>query len=124
MKFRLKIRFGFGFFKVHLNETNSIGGISSAKFGPVRCAARLWIRMVLPLGIKTFRIWSDIYGYDSMVMTPSVYRVPIDPGTVLTDFTMSFGFDLNENAKGMKFYNSNNLEGFMVDGKQDSSEKI
>ncbi len=36
---------------------------------------------------------------------------------------MSYGYDLNEKAFGMKFYNSENREGFLIDGKMSLQEK-
>ena len=50
-------------------------------------------------------------------------RIYFNPGYVMTEFNLSFGYDLNESAMGMKYYNSNNLDGFLIDGKNDEKER-
>jgi hypothetical protein len=43
--------------------------------------------------------------------------MPFNPGRVVTDFRMTFGHDMHDpNAYGMQWYNSNNQEGFLIDG--------
>ena len=123
MKFRVQVRMLFGMLKFGFNENDCVGGIYAIQQGPVRGMGRMWMSAVFPAGIKSPRISADVCCYETMIIVPGVLRVPINPGVLLTDFTMGIGYDLNENAIGMKFYNSNNLGGLLVDGKPDESEK-
>ncbi len=126
MKVRIKARALFGILKITLDETNIVGGIETYRnvdSSMVRGYAQYWVQAILPFGLKSPKALMDVYVYDSWVLVPSQIKIPVDPGYLITDFQVTFGYDLNQNAKGMKFYNSNNLEGFLIDGKMDEAEK-
>ena len=123
LKFRVRVRLFFGSVKITTTEDDVSGDTLALRDGPVRCNRRCWGQVMLPLGFKTPKVISDIIGYDTMFVCPVELSVPINPGLVLTDFTMYSGTDLNQNAFGCYWYNSNNLSGFYIDGKTTEDEK-
>ncbi len=63
------------------------------------------------------------YVYDTMLLSPVQTRFPFNPGYVLTNFKMSYGYDLHDpNGRGMKYYSDTNPQGFIMDGRMDESE--
>ena len=123
IKFRFQIRLLFGLLKLKVNESSFIGEVTAWKQGPVRLMARNWATVVLPMSFKGPKLWMELYLYESFINAPINLKVPFNPGLVITDFSNAIGYDLNKNAEGMKFYNSNNLKGFIVNGKKDKDEK-
>lgn len=123
MKVRLKLGFLFNTIKFSFDETSLLGGIDALQFGPVRGAGRFWMRGVLPLGIKSPRAYMDVYLYDTMALVPGTFEISGGKKYVLSSMEIMVGYDLSEAAKGMKFYNSNNLDGFVVDGRMSEKEK-
>ena len=121
-KYRVRVRLFFGTLKLTVDEDVFFGDTLAIRDGPVRCIRRCWLKVRLPLGIKSPRLNGDINGYDSVFFVPAELNVPFNPGAVLTDFTMYSGSDLNANALGSRWYNSNNLAGFHVDGKMTQDE--
>jgi len=115
-KFRARVRLVFGSVKITVTEDDFSGSTLAVRDGPVRCTRRCWGQMHLPLGLKTPRIVADVIGYDTMFVCPVELSIPINPGLVLTDLTLYSGTDLNEAAAGGRWFNSNNLPGFRVDG--------
>jgi hypothetical protein len=100
-----------------------IGGIQARKVGPLRGYCNYWIQGMLPLRLKSPKGYLNVYVYDRWVLVPTQMKVFMNPGHVITELNLAFGYDLNRNALGMKFYNSNNLKGFPIDGRMDEDEK-
>lgn len=123
MKVRLKLGFLFDSVRFSFDETTLLGGIDAVRFGPVRGAGRFWMRGVLPLGIKSPRAFMDVYLYDTLVLVPGTFVVSGSKKHVLSSFEITVGYDLSEEALGMRFYNSNNPAGFEVDGRMSDEEK-
>lgn len=117
LKYRFKARLLFGTIKLKSNEDKLIGEATKIKTGPVRNVARQWIALTLPLGLKSPRFYSDSYCYDTLAFTAFQTDMPFNPGYVVTDFRMIFGHDMHpRNAFGMTWYNSNNTDGYLIDG--------
>jgi len=116
-KFRVKARLLFGVIKIGFDEDDFIGEVTKYKIGPVRSVGRQWFGVNMPLGLKSPKIYGDTYVHDTMTIMAWETDIPFNPGHVLTDFTMIVGYDLHDpNGYGMIWYNSNNPEGFLVDG--------
>ncbi len=120
---RIKLSFLFGKLNIDLNESSMTGGLESLKVGPVRAVCRNWSRSVLPLGVKGPTIWSDVFMYEHVSYQLASIKVPFNPGYVITMARGTVGIDWNPNAYGMKFYNSENLSGFDVDGRMSEAEQ-
>ncbi len=123
MKWRVQIGFLFNVIKVSFDEDSLIGNFICWQKGPIRGTYRVWASAILPLGLKSPRFLADIIGYDSSISTSTVLNVPFNPGYVITEIVTRIGTDMSPEAKGMLFFNSENLEGFRVDGLMSEREK-
>lgn len=112
----------FGTIRIDLNESGSIGGVDQIHSGTVRGYGRAWMSMQLPMGIEGPRMYSDVFTYDRMILSPMTITMPFNPGTIITRGGISIGFDLNEHAYGMKLYTPHCLEGVTIDGKMTPNE--
>lgn len=116
-KFRASAALLFGLIKIRYDEDSFLGGVDKFKIGPVRTVGRQWFSITLPMGLKSPRIYGDVYCYDTMVLIVGQTDVPFNPDKVLTNFRMTLAYDLHmPNGMGMVWYNSNNPEGFFCDG--------
>ena len=119
-KFRIETRLLFGLLRIRLDESNFFGEVSKQKKGPVRSVCRQWFGFKLPLRLhhlKTPKLYVDAYVYDTMILVGVTTKMPFNPGYVVTDFSLSIGYDLHDlDGYGMRWYNSNNREGFLADG--------
>ncbi len=119
-KVRIEVRFLFGLLRIKINEDNFLGEVSKYKKGPVRSVLRQWAGFKLPLRLhnfKTPKLYFSLYIYDTMGFIAAATKMPFNPGYVLTDFKLQYGYDLHHpRGYGMRWYNSNNLEGFLADG--------
>jgi len=119
-KLRIQARLLFGMIRIKLNESYCIGEASKYKKGPVRSVVLQWAGFKLPLKLhhlKTPKLNINVYVYDTMIFNGVATNVTFNPGTVLTDYSMSVGYDLHHpHGYGMRWYNSNNVEGFLADG--------
>ena len=117
LKFRVSASLLFGMIRTGFHEDNFIGDAKKFKTGPVRSIVRQWFGVSLPFGLKSPKIEGDVYIYDTIAFAGAEIDVPFNPGYILTNYKMSMGYDLHyPNAFGMRWYNSNNTEGFLVDG--------
>ncbi len=123
VKYRVRVRLMFGMFKIQVTEDQFTGDTVAIRDGPVRCTRRVSGKIQLPLGLETPEIVGDIAQYDSYFLVPAELAVPFNPGLVLTDLTMYSGTEPLSDAIGARWYNSNNLEGFVVDSRMSENEK-
>jgi len=86
------------------------------RLGPVRGIRRSYGVVKLPLGLNGPKVVTDVGFYETFFSCPLVTRVPFNPRTVFTNIRVRVGTDLNGEAAGMRFYNSNNTLGYLVDG--------
>ncbi|OGP57002.1 MAG: hypothetical protein A2V67_00390 [Deltaproteobacteria bacterium RBG_13_61_14] len=122
-KIRGEISFLGGIIKVPINEKIVSGGVVAYKPGPVRILIHSTMYPLLPLKIKGPRFYIDSVMVDTLTLTTTIVDVPFDPGSLITEMTLSFGTDLSPEAKGMRYYNSTHLQGFPIDGEMDESER-
>jgi len=122
-KMRAWVELFFGKVRIEANETDMIGGIARLTHGLVRGYGRQWLTIALPLGLKAPRIYSDVITHDRIIISPMRISLPINPETIVTRMGLAFGYDLNRNAYGMRFYSPNCLGGATIDGKMSAQEK-
>ena len=123
VKYRVKVRLLFGAVKITVTEDQFTGDTMAIRDGPVRCTRRVSGQVRLPMGFKTPKIIGDVTQFDTSFLVPAELYVPFNPGLVLTDLTMYSGTDLSAHTKGSRWYNSNNLSGFVVDGEMSERER-
>ncbi len=112
-----------GIYRVEADETNMIGGIDSLRHGLIRGYGRQWMTQALPFGIEGPRIYSDVFTYDRLIVSPMQLNIPVNPNMIINKMGIQFGYDLNENAYDMRFYSPNCMEGVTIDGKMSEREK-
>jgi hypothetical protein len=123
MRVRAFTELFFGEVRIDVNETNIIGGIDAITEGMVRGYGRQWFTIALPMGLEGPRLYCDVFTYDRMVVSPIILKIPIDPKYIITRLGIELGYDLNENAYGMRFYSPNCMDGVTIDGKMTDYEK-
>ncbi len=127
---RLKIRGGvklkwfLGGFTIERNENDFITRTVGYIDGPVRVVRRTAnkIRVLANLIYSPEIIVDGVYYYSSFFM-PSNLNVPVSPRKFLDNVYMLQTQEQNENSEGMIFYNSNNSNGVVLDGKMSYKEK-
>lgn len=112
-----------GKIRVDANESTFIGGIDSLHHGNIRGYGRQWLTVPLPMGLEAPRIYSDVFTYDRVIVSPMILNIPFNPESIITRAGIEFGYDLNTAAYGMRFYSPNCLEGVTIDGKMSAREK-
>jgi len=123
LKVRATVKIFFGTITLRLNEGRIQGDTLAFKDGPIRLIRRLEQYVLLPTGIKVLRAVADINQYRNIGNCPIIFQIPFQMNYLVSSFVINFGTDYSENAFGAKIYNSNNLQGFLVDGKMDDNEK-
>ncbi len=113
----------FGKIRVDANEKNMIGGIDATTNRDVRGYGRQWLTVALPLGLEGPRLYSDVFTYDRIIVSPMIFNIPFNPEHVITRAGIEFGYDLNRASAGMRFYSPNCMEGVTIDGKMSEREK-
>jgi len=123
MRMRAFCELKWGVYRVETNETNMIGGIDSLRHSFIRGYGRQWMTQTLPLGIEGPRIYSDVFTYDEIIVSPMQLNIPMNPDAIINLAGIEFGYDLNNAAKGMRFYSPNCMDGVTIDGKMSEKEK-
>jgi len=122
LKGRLTMAFVFGSLKFRADESSVNFYEAAYKNGPIRLIRNIQIIISLPLGIKAPGIAVDLLWYDTIVNVPMIIDIPFNPKYLLSYLELTVGEDHAPGAVGMKIYNSNNLEGFVVDGRTSPQE--
>ena len=122
-KIRGTIRFLGGLIKVPFNESIVNGGVVAYQPGPVRILTHSTMYPVFPLGVKGPKFFLDSIMADTLTLTTTIVSVPFDPGYLIHDMALFFSTDLTPAAKGMKFYDSVNQQGYLINGRMDENEK-
>ncbi len=123
MRAEMRIRAMFGAVKFTINEQNLTGQTVAWRLKGIRGLGKCWMSVKLPLGLKGPKVWVNAICYPRIVVVPTQIHVPFNPGTVLTDTRTTVGFDMNKDAFGMLFFNSNNDEGMLIDGRTSPMEE-
>ncbi len=112
-------------FGIHLSRTEEqFTSVDLAYIdGPVRVIRRTGNRMKLVLGIPTPSAIIDNVFYREYFSLPTDLNVPFNAGLVIKDARTRTTTDLSEAARGTVFYNSNNTQGVVIDGKMSRAEK-
>ena len=116
LKGRLVMAFVFGMLKFRADEGSVTFYESAYTDGPIRLVRNIQIIISLPLGLKAPGIAVDLLWYDTIVDVPMVIDLPFNPKYFYTYMELRVGEDHAPGAIGMQVYNSNNLQGVMVDG--------
>ncbi len=122
LKIRITIKLFFGSFTIKLSEGRIKGDTLAYKKGPIRLIRRLEQYVLLPGGIKVLRAVADINQFRNIGNCPAIFQLPFRMDRFVSSFALRTGTDYSKNAFGSMIYNSNNLEGIIVDGKMSEME--
>jgi hypothetical protein len=123
MKWRVDVRFMFSLLSIKFDEDSLMGNFICWKKGPIRGTYRVYAQARLPMGLKSPRFIADVIGYRAIISTTTALSVPFNPGYVITKLVTRIGTDLGPKAYGMLFFNSENPQGFLIDGRTSEEEK-
>jgi len=121
-KVRGQISYLGGLMKFQFNEGIISGGIAAYKPGPIRVLTHSVMYPQLPLKVKGPKFFIDSILVDTLALTTTKIKIPFDPGYLIDELLLELGMDLTPEAKGMRFYNSTNPKGFLIDGKMEEEE--
>jgi len=122
LKGRGKMTAAWGSIKIITPESEVKGSVKGWIDGPVRV-----IRHSQGM-IKYSIIEVDVGGaaqnlfYENYFVTPIKANLPISPGTVLTTFSLRYAIDWLADFEGTRYYDPNNMEGVVIDGKMSKAE--
>jgi len=123
MKVRATIKLFFGRITLEKNEENlDSWAIKAWIHGPIRIVRRLEHIVRGPFRMKLVRIVSDVQYYETMFTTPIHFNFPFKIERVVTSLFLRIGTDYAPVVKGSVFYNSNNPQGVLINGKMDETE--
>ena len=91
--------------------------------GPIRVIVKKRMHIKIGLGLHTPNVDADLVYYPHFFMSAIVIGIPFDPSIVTSSLQISIGTDLNHHATGMLFWNSENPEPVIVDGRMSPQEK-
>jgi len=123
MMWRVDIKLMFSLLSIKLDEDEMSGDFIAWNQGPVRGTLRVGARVKLSLGLKSPRFIADVVEYRTMCSTVTELSVPFNPGVVISKLVTRIGTDMSYEAFGMMFYNSENPDGFLIDGRTSEQEK-
>jgi len=123
LKVRATIKLFFGKIVLKRDEENLESyALEAWIHGPIRVVRRLEHIVKGPFGMKLVRIVSDVQYYETMFTSPIHLNFPFKIERVVTSLSLRIGTDYAPSSKGSIFYNSNNLQGVLVNGVMDESE--
>jgi len=97
--------------------------ITAYKDGPIRIILRGKPELELIMGKKLPSEEVDSIYYVNQLYTTHIIHSPVKISRYCSQATVLGTLDFNENAFGMKFYNSNNPQGVVLDGVMSEAEK-
>ena len=112
-----------GLVKIRFNEGIVQGGVVAYQPGPVRLLTHSSMYPRFPLGVRGPGFTIDSVLVDTLTLTRITMNVPLNPGYVMHEMSLAFGTDLAPAAKGMRFYNSANPQGLVINGSMSAEEK-
>ncbi len=124
---RIKMRSGVdvlaGSVSLLRTEEDFVSEVLGVIAGPVRVIRQTSTRLYLLLSLKSPSVVVDGSFYPCSFEFPSMLSLPFRMDMVATDAYIRQGWDLNRNAKGMKFYSNLDLHGVTMDGKMSRRER-
>ncbi len=105
------------------NEDNVEMNIRAYKDGAVRLILRGKPKLKLIMSWELPSEELDSIYYNNQIKVTSLISSPVNIGSYCMSASFMAGFDFNSNAKGMSFYNNNNLVPTIIDGMMDNQEQ-
>jgi hypothetical protein len=122
LKIRIIVKLLFNTITINFDEGRAITSVIAYKRGPVRVNKRIEHIVLLPGGIRALRAVSDAIQYRATATVPAIFQVPFRMDRIVSSLIVQSGTDYNRNAFGARVINSNNPQGFLVDGRMGYDE--
>ncbi len=123
LKVRTVLKLFFGKIVLRIDEENLGSDVLAWIQGPIRVVKRLEQYWKGPLNMKLARATSDVQFYETMSTVPVSINIPFKVKSIVTSAVLRFGTDYAPSINGSMFYNSNNLQGVLINGKMGDEEK-
>jgi hypothetical protein len=104
-------------------ESDLKGSLQAYLDGPVRVVHLMTAYIEIALVKLNLGGQSENLYYSNYFVTPIQVNTPVNPGSVLSKFTMRYAIDWRKEFEGTKYYDSVNTKGVVLDGKMDEDEK-
>jgi len=118
-----RIKLLFSVFRITIHSDNWVSWVPAYIDGPIRVIVKKRMAIKLGLGLRTPHVEADLIYYPRFFISAIVISIPFDPSIVTSSLSITIGTDLNHEATGMLFWNSQNLEPVLVDGRMSPQEK-
>ena len=118
-----RIKFFFSVFKITIHSDDWVSWVPAYIDGPIRVVVKKRMAIKLGFGLHTPNVEADLIYYPHFFVSAIVISIPFDPSILTSSLRISIGTDLNHRATGMLFWNSENPEPVVVDGRMSPQEK-
>ena len=123
MKFRITIRFLFGWVPISITEESLGQDVVAYIQGPIRVVKRVEQFVRLPLGIRAIKAVSEIEHYPGLTLVPVEVDLPGGVGRFVSSVRLEYGIDHSPAIVGSMFRNSENPEDLVIDGRMSEAEQ-
>jgi len=118
-----EIKLFFSLFRLTIHSDDWVSWVPAYIDGPIRVIVKKRTAIKIGLGLHTPTVEADLVYYPHYFVSAVVIAIPFDPSLVTSTLRLSIGTDLNHHATGMLFWNSENLEPVIVDGRMSPQER-
>jgi len=118
-----QIKLFFSLFKITIHSDDWVSWVPAYIDGPIRVIVKKRTAIKIGLGLHTPTVEADLVYYPHYFVSAVVIAIPFDPSIVTSSLRLTIGTDLNHHATGMLFWNSENLEPVIVDGRMSPQER-
>jgi hypothetical protein len=117
---RIKLFFSLVRITIHSDDWES--WVPAYIDGPIRVVVKKRMHIKIGLGLHTPNVDADLVYYPHFFVSAIVIAIPFNPRIVTSSLEISIGTDLNHHATGMLFWNSENPDPVIVDGRMSPQE--
>ncbi len=117
-----RIKLFFSFMKLTIHSDDWVSWVPAYIDGPIRVIVKKRMNIKI-LGLRTPAVDADLAYYPYYFLSSIIIKLPFDPSIVTSSLRQTIGTDLDHNAVGMQFWNSENLEPVIVDGRMSPQEE-
>ena len=122
-KIWVRIKLFFSLVKIVIHSSDFTSEVPAYIDGPIRVIVKKRTAIKIGMGLRTPNVDADLVYYPYFFTSSLVIAVPFDPSILTSSLCLSAGTDLDHNAMGMLFWNSENLEPVLVDGRMSPQEE-
>ena len=122
-KIWVRIKLFFSLVKIVIHSSDFMSEVPAYIDGPIRVIVKKRTAIKIGMGLHTPNVDADLVYYPYFFTSALVIAIPFDPSILTSSLCLSAGTDLDHNAMGMLFWNSENTEPVLVDGRMSPQEK-